>query len=394
MAIATRRRVGLTGNDAVAMAWRQIDPDVVAAYPITPSTGIVEKFSQFVADGDVGTIFVPVESEHSAMSACIGAAAGGARVTTATASQGLALMHEMLYIAAGLRLPITMAVANRALSAPLNIHGDHSDAMGSRDAGWMQLYCRDVQETYETAILAVRIAEAARIPVMVCLDGFTLSHGLEAVDVFDDDEVRAFIGTPQPAYSLLTGPPITVGPLALPDSYMEFRRAQAEAMTVAIHTVDDATGAFNRHFRRALPPLLETLGPDDAESAIMLLGSTADVAAEAVARWADAGRKVALVRLRLFRPFPAMAVRTVLTRFSRVAVLERADTLSTLGGPLGVDTAAALYGAATPPRLFNRIFGLGGRDLRPEDLDAVASLLLGEVDGPPVGYLGVRGDES
>ena len=216
MAIATRRRMGLTGNDAVAMAWRQIDPDVVAAYPITPSTGIIEKFSQFVADGDVGTIFVPVESEHSAMSACIGAAAGGARVTTATASQGLALMHEMLYIAAGLRLPITMAVANRALSAPLNIHGDHSDAMGSRDAGWMQLYCRDVQETYETAILAVRIAEAARIPVMVCLDGFTLSHGLEAVDVFDDDEVRAFIGTPQPAYSLLTGPPITVGPLALP----------------------------------------------------------------------------------------------------------------------------------------------------------------------------------
>jgi pyruvate ferredoxin oxidoreductase alpha subunit len=391
--------MGLTGNDAVAMAWRQIDPDVVAAYPITPSTGIVEKFSQFVADGDVGTIFVPVESEHSAMSACIGAAAGGARVTTATASQGLALMHEMLYIAAGLRLPITMAVANRALSAPLNIHGDHSDAMGSRDAGWIQLYCRDVQETYETAILAVRIAEAARVPAMVCLDGFTLSHGLEAIDAFDDEDVRAFIGTPQPAYSVLTGPPITIGPLALPDTYMEFRRAQAEAMAVALHCVEEATQEFNRRFGRAVPPMVETIGPEDAESAIVLMGSSADIAADAVARWADAahnnvGRKIALVRLRLYRPFPAMAVRTALTRYSRVAVLERADTLSTLGGPLVVDTAAALYGAATPPRLFNRIFGLGGRDLRPADLDAVASLLLGEIDGPPVGYLGVRGDES
>jgi len=385
--------VGLTGNDAVAMAWKQIDPDVVASYPITPSTGIVEKFSQYVADGEVGTIFVPVESEHSAMSACIGAATGGARVTTATASQGLALMHEMLYIAAGLRLPITMAVANRALSAPLNIHGDHSDAMGSRDAGWMQLYVRDVQEAYETAILAVRIAEQARVPVMVCLDGFSLSHGLEPVELFDDEDVRAFIGTPAPVYSILSGPPITVGPLALPDSYMEFRRAQAEAMTLALHAVADATEAFNRHFGSTLPTFLETAGPDDADAAILLMGSAADAAEEAVTRWATTGRRVELVRLRLFRPFPAAAIRATLGRFRRVAVLERADTLSTLGGPLVVDTAAALYGIAEPPRLFNRIFGLGGRDLRAEDLDAMAALLLDETDGPPVGYLGVRGDE-
>jgi len=392
MAVATRRRVGLTGNDAVALAWKQIDPDVVAAYPITPSTGIVEKFSQYVADGEVGTIFVPVESEHSAMSACIGAAAGGARVTTATASQGLALMHEMLYIAAGLRLPVTMAVANRALSAPLNIHGDHSDAMGSRDAGWMQIYARDVQEAYDTAILAVRIAEQTRLPVMVCLDGFTLSHGLEPVERFEDEEVQAFVGSPAPAYSILHGPPISVGPLALPDSYMEFRRAQAEAMTLALHAVAEATEAFNRHFGRNLPAFLEASGPDDADAAIVLLGGTADVAAEAVARWAEAGRKVQVVRLRLYRPFPAAAVRAVLARFRRIAVLERADTLSTLGGPLVVDTAAALYGAAHAPRLFNRIFGLGGRELRAEDLDAVAALLLGEADGPPVGYLGVKGD--
>ncbi|MGH8629780.1 MAG: hypothetical protein ACREU7_03315, partial [Burkholderiales bacterium] len=287
----------------------------------------------------------------------------------------------------------TMAVANRALSAPLNIHGDHSDAMGSRDAGWMQIYARDVQEAYETAILAVRIAEQARLPVMVCLDGFTLSHGLEPVELFDDEEVRAFLGTPNPSYSILSGPPITVGPLALPDSYMEFRRAQAEAMALALHGVADATEAFNGHFGRNLPIFLETIGPDDAEAAIFLLGGMADLAAEAVARWADEGRKVQLVRLRLFRPFPVAAVRAALCRFRGVAVLERADTLSTLGGPLVVDTAAALYGSARAPRIFNRIFGLGGRELRSEDLDAVAALLLGEAEGPPVGYMGVKGDE-
>ncbi|MDR7480917.1 MAG: pyruvate ferredoxin oxidoreductase [Armatimonadota bacterium] len=392
MAVTTRERLGLTGNDAVALAWKQIDPDVVAAYPITPSTGIVERFSQYVADGEVGTIFVPVESEHSALSACVGAAIAGARVTTATSSQGLALMHEVLFIAAGLRLPITMAVANRALSAPLNIHGDHSDAMASRDAGWVQLYVRDVQEAYDTTIMAVRIAETARVPVMACLDGFSVSHALEPVQVHDDEAVRAFLGTPVATYPLLNGQPITVGPLALPDAYMEFKRAQAEGMAQALGTVGDVTRAFNQTFGTRVPALLEVAGAPDAETAVLVMGSAADLVADALGRWEAQGRKVALVRLRLYRPFPAEVVRAVLAPYRRVAVLERADSLSTLGGPLMVDTAAALYGAVSPPRLFNRIFGLGGRDLRLEDLEQVAALLLGETDGPPVAYLGVAGD--
>lgn len=392
MAVMTGRRIGLTGNDAVALAWKQIDPDVVAAYPITPSTGIVEKFSQYVADGAVGTIFVPVESEHSALSACVGAAIAGARVTTATASQGLALMHEVLFIAAGLRLPLTMAVANRALSAPLNIHGDHSDAMASRDAGWVQLYVRDVQEAYDTTIMAVRIAETARVPVMVCLDGFSVSHALEPVQVWEDEAVRAFLGPPVAAYPLLQGQPITVGPLALPDAYMEFKRAQAEGMAQALGVISDVTRAFNQTFGTRVPALLEVAGAPDAETAVLVMGSAADLVAEALGRWDAQGRKVALVRLRVYRPFPAEVVRAVLAPYRRVAVLERADSLSTLGGPLMVDTAAALFGAVPPPRLFNRIFGLGGRDLRPDDLEQVAALLTGETDGPPVAYLGAAGD--
>lgn len=374
MSTATARRLGLTGNEAVALAWRQINPDVVAAYPITPSTQIVERFSQYVADGEVTTQFVPAESEHSAISACVGASACGARVMTATASQGLALMHEILYVASGLRLPIVMAVANRALSAPLNIHGDHSDTMGSRDAGWVQLYARNVQEAYDLTILAVRVAERARLPVMVCLDGFTLSHSLEPVEVYADDAVRAFVGErPAGGYSLLgDGEPITVGPLALPDSYMEFRWSLAQAMAQALDITGDETAAFNTHFGRALPALLEPTGLDDARHVILIMGSYADSIRGAVTRWRAEGRRVGLVRLIAFRPFPAAHLARLLAGRPRVIVMERADTLSTLGGPLGTDVRAALYpGGATDVQ--DVIFGLGGRELRDADLAAVGA---------------------
>jgi len=392
MSVYTGTRVGLTGNDAVALAWRQINPDVVAAYPITPSTQIVEKFSQYVASGEVGTQFVPVESEHSAMSACIGAAAGGARVMTATSSQGLALMHEVLYIAAGLRLPIVMAVANRALSAPINIHGDHSDAMGSRDAGWLQFFAKDVQEAYDLTILGVRVAERARLPVMIGLDGFTLSHSLEVVHTHSDAAVRAFVGPgPADAYGLLSGNgPVTIGPLSLPDSFMDFRRAQAEATARALEVIIESTREFNAHFGRAVPTFVEATGVDDAEEAVVMMGSYADLVGEAVQRWRAQGRKVGLVRLVTFRPFPESALAASLARAERVVVMERADTLSTMGGPLGIEVRAALYGEGRGPAVGDVIFGLGGRELREADLEQVAAFL----DAGPAGvrYLGTGED--
>jgi pyruvate ferredoxin oxidoreductase alpha subunit len=392
MSVALARRVGLTGNDAVALAWKQIHPDVVAAYPITPSTQVVEKFSQYVADGVVQTQFVPVESEHSALSACVGAAVSGARVMTATSSQGLALMHEILYIAAGLRLPIVMAVANRALSAPINIHGDHSDAMGSRDSGWLQFYAKDVQEAYDLTILAVRVAERARLPVMVGLDGFTLSHSLEVVDVYSDEAVRAFVGPgPEDHYHFLDGPePVTVGPLALPDSYMDFRRALAEAVARSAEIIAQEIRAFREHFGRALPAFVEPVALDGARAAVVMMGSYAGLLEEAVQRWRQAGRQVGLVRVVTFRPFPSQALRTALAGVRHVVVMERADTLSTLGGPLGVELRAALYGTERPPVVSDVIFGLGGREVREEELEQVGRLLEAPAGG--VWYLGTGDD--
>ncbi len=245
MAKRKTTRVALTGNEAMAFAMKQINPDVVAAYPITPATQIVELFSKYVADGEVDTEFVPVESEHSAMSACVGASAAGARVMTGTASQGLALMHEILYIASALRLPITMCVVNRTLSAPINIHCDHSDTMGSRDAGWIQIYTENVQEAYASTIVGVRTAEKANLPVMVTTDGFVLSHSMEALDVFDDEDVRAFLGQRKPLYSVLdTDNPITVGPLDLQDYFFEHKRGQIEAIFESKKHIYDAHREF------------------------------------------------------------------------------------------------------------------------------------------------------
>lgn len=382
------RRMGLTGNEAVALAWKQIRPHVVAAYPITPATQIVERFSEYVAQGEVDTEFVPAESEHSALSACVGAAAAGARVLTATASQGLALMHEVLYITSGLRLPVVMNVANRALSAPINIHGDHSDTMGSRDAGWVQVYARNVQEAYDRTLLAVWVAERARLPVMVCLDGFTLTHSLEPVEVYPDEAVREFLGEgPTEGYTLLGGEPITVGPLALPDSYMEFRRALAAAMERVPGILQEGVAAFRQHFGRDLPTLVEARGTEDADLALVIMGSYADAAEQAALRARVRGLRAGLVRVVAFRPFPAEPLRAVLQGVREVVVLERADTLSGLGGPLGVELRAALYELPQRPQVTDVIFGLGGRELRDEELDA---LLRGERPGGVV-YLGVEG---
>src|SRR3989338_4944845 len=295
------RQTGLTGNSAVAYAMKQINPDVCAAYPITPSTQIMEDFSSYVADGAVDTEFVTVESEHSAMSACIGASAAGARVMTATSSQGLALMWEMLYIASGMRLHIVLTNVNRALSAPINIHCDHSDSMGARDSGWIQLYSETVQEAYDNLLQAVRIAESEKVllPVMVCLDGFITSHAIENISLIDDAEVREFIGEYKPQHPLLdTDNPVTYGAMTLPDTYIEFKHQQSEAIVRAKDVVSKIGMEFGKKFGREYG-LMEKYRLDDADAAIVILSSAAGTTKVAVDELRKAGKRVGILRPRL-----------------------------------------------------------------------------------------------
>lgn len=404
-----KRLVALSGNEAQAEAMRQINPHVVAAYPITPQTEIVMQFAQFVADGKVDTEFIPVESEHSAMSACIGAAAAGVRAMTATSSQGLALMWELLYVAAGMRLPIVMAVVTRALSANLNIHCDHSDIMGARDSGWIQLFCEDPQEAYDSLIQAVVIAERARLPVMVATDGFIVSHSVHPVTIYPDEVVQEFIGEPHPPYSLLdVQHPITVGPLDLPDFYMEHKRQQTEAMRQAKDVIVQVGNEFAAFFGTKVYGLLETDGMDDAEIAVIALGSTCGTAREVVKRLREQGIKAGSVKIRAFRPFPTDELVQALSGTRAVAVLDRSDSLSGCGGPLFAEVKAALYEAAITqrqdaftrlplmgvPKVVNYIYGLGGRDITVAQIEQVFAELQDIAGGKPVTetwrYLGVR----
>jgi len=370
---ATRGQTGLTGNSAVAYAMKQINPDVCAAYPITPSTQVVEDFSSYVADGAVTTELVTVESEHSAMSACIGAAAAGARVMTATSSQGLALMWEMLYIASGMRLPIVMANVNRALSAPINIHCDHSDSMGARDSGWVQIYSETVQEAYDNMFMAVRIAEhkSVLLPAMVCFDGFITSHAIENISLLDDQEVRQFIGEYRPAVSLLdTDHPVTMGAMTLPDTYIEFKHQQSEAMKRASAASVEVMKDFGKRFGREYG-LFETYRLEDADTAIVILNSAAGTTKVAIDELRKQGRKVGLLRPRFFRPFPWKEMAEALKGKKAVAVLDRADSMNAFGGPVFNEVRSALYDLDNRPKMINRIYGLGGRDYKVKDALAV-----------------------
>lgn len=388
---------GLIGDDAVAEAMRQINPDVVAAYPITPQTLIVEKYAEFVADGLVDTEMVHVESEHSAMSVCIGAAAAGARAMTSTASQGLALMWEMLYIASSLRLPIVMAVTNRALNSNLNIHCDHSDAMGARDSGWIQLYSENAQEAYDNTIQAVRIAETIYLPVMVCLDGFVVSHSLEPVEVLPDEAVREFVGEFKPLYSLLdVDNPITVGPVDLPPFYMEHKRSQWEAINRAPAVVLEVGKEFYRRFGRAYG-LVELYEFEDAELVLVVMGSAAGTVKAAVDVARQHGIKAGVLKIRMYRPFPWAVVRRTLEGKMAIGVMDRALSFNGEGGPLFTDIKAALYESEKRPKVVNYIYGLGGRDITItqvlnvlKQLEAVAQ---GEVV-EPVQWVGLRTKEG
>ena len=387
------------GNTAVAEALRQIDPDVIAAYPITPQTSMVQTFSNFVADGKVQTEFVTVESEHSAMSACVGASAAGARVATATSSAGLALMWEIVYVAASNRLPITMLVVNRALSAPINIHCDHSDSMGARDAGWVHLFAENPQESYDNAFQAVRIAEHPDVllPVMFMHDGFITGHGLERVEIYDDAKVKDFVGQYEPAYPLLDWRnPVTYGPLDFYDYYFEHKRQQVDAMEHVKQVVIDVGQEFGQKFGRTYG-LFETYKLEDADVGVVVLSSTAGTARSVVDNLRKQGLKVGLLKPRLFRPFPAEELVDALKHLKAVAVMDRSVSFGAMGnaGPLFLELLAALqvYGNGRLP-VSNYVFGLGGRDTVPSQIETVLleTLKMAETGKPErlVTFLGVR----
>ncbi len=388
--------VAKTGNEAMAEAMRQINPDVVAAYPITPATEVVQLFSQFVADGKVKTDFVTVESEHSAMSATIGASAAGVRAMTATSSQGLALMNEMLYIASGLRLPIVMPEVNRALSSPINIHCDHSDTMGARDTGWIQIFSENSQEAYDNVLQAVRICEHAqvKIPGMVTADGFIISHCMERMEMLADKEVKDFIGEYKPErYLLDIKKPYTLGSLDLQDYYFEHRMQLAQAMCNTGKIILEIGKEFGDKFGREYG-FYEKYHLDDAEIAILVMGSTAGTAKVVVDQLREKGIKVGLLKLRVFRPFPYQELAQELAHLKVLAVLDRSDSIDSFGGPLFDEVRSAMYDLKTKPQTVNYIFGLGGREINLEMIEGVYTQMqdIAKTGKIPqiVNYLGVR----
>ncbi len=358
--------VAVTGNEACANALRQVNPDVCGIYPITPQTDMMQRFASYIADGKVDTESILVESEHSSMSACIGAAAAGGRVVTATSSQGLALMWEMLHIASGDRLPIIMPVVNRALSAPLNIHGDHSDAMGARDTGWIQLWSENGQEAYDNTIQAFRIGEHMdiRLPVMVCLDGFIISHSIERMEYLEDQEVKDFVGPFKNFLPLLDlDKPKSYGPLILTDLYHEYKRAQHEVMTKVKDVVLDVAKDFEKLSGRKYG-IFETYRLEDADIAIVILNSAAGTTKDVIDEFRNKGIEAGLLKPRLFRPFPFEEVAEALKHVKAVCVMDRADSFGGYG-PLFMEVASALYPLERKPLLLNKVYGLGGRDYLP-----------------------------
>jgi pyruvate ferredoxin oxidoreductase alpha subunit len=387
--------VAVTGNEAVANALRQINPDVCGVYPITPQTDMMQRYASFVSNGKVDTELILVESEHSSMSACIGASAAGGRVATATSSQGLALMWEMLHIASGDRLPIIMPVVNRALSAPLNIHGDHSDAMGARDTGWIQLWSENAQEAYDNTIQAFRIGEHMdiRLPVMVCLDGFIISHSIERMEYLEDVEVKNFVGEFRNLYPLLDlEKPKSYGPLILTDYYHEYKRAQHEVMLKVKGVVLEVARDFEKISGREYG-LFESYRLDDADLALVILNSAAGTSKDVIDEFRDRGIKAGLLKPRLFRPFPYEEIAEALKNTKAVCVMDRADSFGGYG-PLFMEVSSALYHLKNGPVLINKIYGLGGRDYLPAHAEIVLNELNEIAKGGKIEirkeYIGVR----
>lgn len=360
--IQNTKHLALTGAYAGVEALRQINPDVMAVYPITPQTPIIEAYSKYKSDGKVDTEVIHVESEHSAMSACVGSSAAGARTVTATSSQGLALMNEVLYIASGLRLPILMLVSARALSAPLNIHGDHSDVMGTRDAGWMQIFCENAQEVYDKTIIGMKLAEKVKLPVMVIMDGFNTSHSVENLEILDKKVVQEFVGKYQPEnYLLNIKNPVTFGPVALQNSYFEFRKDIYEAFEKVEEEYEKICADFEKVSGRKYQTI-ENYKTEDAEKVLVAMGSVAGTAKEAIDKLRAQGEKVGLLRLDLFRPFPYEDVKKALSKAKEIFVMDRSLSFGT-SNPLYSEITNALFKIPNSEfKIHSVTYGLGGRD--------------------------------
>lgn len=406
--IVKQEVLALNGDEAAAYAAKQSDVDIVAAYPITPQTIIVERFSEYVANGEVETEFVCTESEHSALTACLAASVTGARTFTASASAGLALMHEMLFVTSGCRAPVVMVIANRALSAPLNIHGDHSDTMVERDSGWIQIYVENVQEVYDSIIQAFKIAENPEVllPVIVGLDGFTLSHSLENVQALSDDIVKKFVGTRQlplvtthegknAPFRLDPEKPMTMGPVAFPNYYFEFKRQQEEAMRNALRIIQQVNEEYAQITGRSYGNgLLDSYRLEDAEIAIVCLGSTAGTVKTVVDELREEGVKAGLLRIRTFRPLPVEGIVEALRKVKAVAIMDRSMSFGGNGGPVFQEVRHVLYDLPTHPCVVNYIYGLGGRDTSPKQMrkiyEELQKILQTKHVETTINYVGLR----
>ena len=359
----------MSGNEAVAYAMKQINPDVMPAFPITPSTELPQFVSTYIANGEMDTEFIPVESEHSAMSAAIGAEAAGARTMTATSSAGMALMWEMLYVAASNRLPIALALVNRALSGPLNINCEHSDSMGARDAGWIQIYAEDNQEAYDNFVQAYRIAEHkdVMLPIMICQDGFIISHGVQNIELLEDEKVKAFVGEYEPELYLLNEKEtMAVGPYAVTNYGMEAKRAQAQAMINAKQVILDVAAEYEKISGRKYG-FFEEYRLEDADYAIVAIGSACGTTKDAIDELRAKGIKAGLLKVRVFRPFPGAEMAEALKNCKAIAIMDRCESYSANGGPLAAELSAALFKAKSTAEVLKIVYGLNGRDFTVED---------------------------
>jgi pyruvate ferredoxin oxidoreductase alpha subunit len=363
----------MNGNSAMAEALKQVCPDVVMSYPVTPAAALIEELASYAADGAIDTEFVNAESGVSALSGCIGASSAGARTFTATASQGLASMHEILMIASSLRLPVVAGIANRAMAAPATIYPDHSDTMAERDSGWIQIFSETPQEVYDNLIQAYKIAEHAdvRTPLMVCMDGFITSHCRENALLEDSGDVSEFVGKPEPPYSVLDSEhPVTIGSVAMPDYYFEQRVNQVRAIENTRRIIKEVGREFGDRFGRYYGNF-EAYKMEDAEYAVVLMSSAAGTAKVAIDQMRQRGEKVGLLKLRVFRPFPYMELQEALSGLTAAAVLDRSISAGGFGGPLFSEIRSALYDAPTRPMVFPYVYGLGGRDFGPGDVETV-----------------------
>lgn len=375
----------MEASHAISEGVKAIEPDVIAAYPITPQTHIVERISEFVANGEIKSEYIRVESEFSAISACLGASATGVRAYTSTSSQGLALMHEVLFIVSGMRLPVCMSVVNRALSAPISIWNDHQDSISARDAGWIQLYVETAQEAYDMTIMQHRISEDKRVllPSMVCMDGFTLSHVYEPVDILDKEEIQDFVPKYKPVHAVLDPEePLTQGPIGFPTHYMEFRRDVCDAMNGSMKVIEEVMGEFNKKFpmqiKHSRPEKyyhVEEYMMEDADVVLVAMGSVCGTIKESIDLMREKGVKAGLLKLITYRPFPAGLLKEKLSGCGKVAVVEKALSPG-LGGPLYHELSSALYDSDERPEMRSFIVGLGGRDVRLDHVEKIIDMTL------------------